>query len=117
MNSEQNNINDTSSGEEKWLAYAHKNRIQAPEDFNQTIWNNVNKKNKRRRLNTLVYAAAACIIIAVSIHSFSSRPQPQSYEEKLALLLEAKSMTTTHNETSQNKKDVIYEDEMIIIYN
>ena len=107
--------NDFDFSEEKtWFSYVEKNRPQAPENFNNTVWENIKKKNKKHRLNTVITLAAACIVLTLSILTLLPKQKVQSDEEKMALLLEARSMIKQPAKATE--KNILYEDNTIRIY-
>lgn len=100
----------------KWFSFINENKKEAPQSLKEGIWSIIEKKQRRRRLNLLISSAAACFLLIISVLSLGPEKE-QSYEEKLALLLEAKSMVAIPNTTSSEVKRIIYEDNMVIIYN
>ena len=116
LNEEQEifNAGSTNSELDPWLNFAKKTRFKAPENLNNSIWEGIqNKRKTNRRIiyGLLATAASVALIISLSVNS----SKKQSYEEKEALLKEALSMFEK-NEPQQEVRNIIYEDELIVIY-
>ena len=118
MNDNINNINPENdfivSDKKTWTDYTREHRPKAPANINKLVWENIQRKNKKSRLTTIVSLTAACLVLAISMISLLPKQQEQSQEEKLALLLEARSMIEQAQATSE--KNILYEDNSICIY-
>lgn len=97
-----------------WLNFAKKTRVKAPENLNDSVWKSIqNKRKASRRIIYGLVATAASVALVISLSVNSSKKQ--SYEEKEALLKEALAMFE-ENEPQQELWNIIYEDEMIVLY-
>ncbi len=99
-----------------WATYVKQNRKNVTSNLSESIWNTIETRKKRKQRYLFgIPAVAASIALWVTI--FTNRPgeQPISDEEKWALLTEALTMfeENTQKDVQQN---IIYEDEMIVIY-
>ncbi len=93
-----------------WFDYLKKSKIQVDSKLKDDIWQTIYKRRNNNRLKIFSAAAAIAFIVLFSISYF--KPREQSFEEKVALLQEAKAMFS--NELPPY--NVIYEDELVIIY-
>ena len=116
LNEEQEvfNAESTNSELEPWLKFAKKTRVKAPENLNHSVWESI--QNKRKTSRRIIYglvatSASLALIISLSVNS----SKKQSYEEKEELLKEALAMFE-ENEPQKEVSNVIYEDELIVIY-
>ena len=108
------NAESKNSELDPWLNFVKKSRVKAPENLNHLVWESI--QNKRKRSRRIIYglvatAASVALIISLSVNS----SKKQSYAEKEALLKEAFAMFE-ENEPQQEIQNIIYEDELIVIY-
>lgn len=99
-----------------WATFVKANKKTAPASFNESLWNAIQtRKNKQRRFTIGLISAAATLFLLVAIPICKIAYEKYSYKQKEMLLSEAYSM---FNEAAQEqaKQNVIYEDELIIIY-
>lgn len=111
-----NNTKDSDPAIETWSAFVKQKKKTAPADLNDSIWNAIQtKKIKKRRLAIRIMSAAASVLLFIFISINHVSTNKMSNDEKEALLNEALTMlaVSEQKETGQN---IIYEDEMIIIY-
>lgn len=110
------NAENSHSISEVWSTFVKRNRIEAPEDFNDKLWKSFQKRNvskHRYKISIVSVAASIILIIALSIGNFGQNEL--SYKEKEALLNEALDMfVEPEHEVTQER--ILYEDEIIIIY-
>lgn len=107
---------DLNIQDEVLFEYLEKKKVPVPENLNDTLWENFKRKNnKTRKLKTLIFSAVASVALFIAFFLIKPIEQEMSYEEKKALLNEAKAMiaNTKKQFISQN---IIYEDELIKIY-
>lgn len=99
---------------EAWASYIDNNRIVTPEDLNKTLWESFEtKKSNKTKLVTIFTAIAASLLLLLTLNGGVWGSQELSFEEKQALLEEAINMFPTQGVDQQ---DIIYENEMIIVY-
>ena len=108
---------DINAPEAEWFRYAAENRKEAPAELEKQIINTLKKtQGVKRRLNTILFSSAAIIVIVVSLALL--RPWQRAemdYERKVALYQEALDMIESAEPESVGK-EIIYEDETMIIY-
>ena len=91
------------------------NKKEAPDNFNQKLWESFNKKIKKPNTFRLrLFSAAASIALIVSIFIYNNNKNEMPVSEKEALLNEAKRMFMASNE--EEKYDVIFENELVVVY-
>lgn len=119
LNEEQflfDNAENSHSISEVWSTFVKRNRIEAPEGFNDKLWNSFQRRTVRKhrfKISVISVAASIILIIALSIGDFGQKEL--SYKEKEALLNEALDMfVEPEHEVTQER--ILYEDETIIIY-
>jgi phospholipase/lecithinase/hemolysin len=99
-----------------WAAFVKANKKKAPANFNEFMWDAIQiRKNKQRRFTIGLISAAATVILLFTIPIYKIVNEKRSYKEKEILLSEAYSMFNDA-EQIQSKQNIIYEDELIIIY-
>jgi len=99
-----------------WAVYVKNNKRKVPVNFNESLWDVIQiKKNRTRRFTIGLVSAAASIILLFTIPIYKIAYENHSYKQKEMLLSEAYSMLNDA-EQKQAKQNVIYEDELIIIY-
>lgn len=99
-----------------WSEFVNNHKAKVPEEFNEELWEKFEPKtNTTRKLFISIASVAATVLLIVTLYfNFNSNQQELSYEEKEALLNQAKDML--FNEDHLAQQDIIYEDETIIIY-
>lgn len=101
---------------EAWSAFVKQKKKAAPADLNNSIWEAIQtKKIKKRRLSIRIMSAAASVLLLFSISINHLSTNKMSIDEKEALLSEALNMLEI-SEQKEIEQNIIYEDEMIIIY-
>lgn len=100
-----------------WLSFIQRNKPTAPEKLKTTVWEAVkNKRSSRHRRRIGIISAAASVLIIVSVFILSPKKNELSSREKETLLNEALNMFKDNSNTIDLSQNVLYEDEMIIIY-
>ncbi|MFC0875856.1 hypothetical protein ACE01N_04640 [Saccharicrinis sp. FJH2] len=100
-----------------WFKYIQRNKHTAPQQFNTSIWEAIQRRRKnKQRLSIGILTAAASVAILLSVFIINPQKNRLSYQEKEAILNEALSMFNAHNTTQQQTQNVLYEDDMIVIY-
>lgn len=109
------NANDLNSPLSHWVSFKKETKKKVPENFNETLWQSFDKKTKPKiKLVKRVLLVAASIVLLVALFPRNNQENTQSFWEKEALLLEAKSM---FSEIEKNKnQDIVFEDDLITIY-
>ena len=92
-------------------------RIKVPKGLEDSMFSLIEQKEAaRRRIITGISSAAAVVIILLStVLLIPGKSEEMDYEEKLAALVEAYSLISP-SETVESEKEILYEDESIIIY-
>lgn len=99
-----------------WSTFVKHKKKNAPADFNDSLWASIQySKMKKRRLTIRIMTTSAAVFLFIFISINHLSTNRISNEKKEALLSEAFSMLSV-SEQKENKLNIIYEDEMIIIY-
>ncbi|WP_339882121.1 hypothetical protein [Polaribacter vadi] len=108
---------DENESEIKILAgFVEENKIETPYNLNDKLWNSFEKKTaKKNRFKIGIFSAAASILLLVSLYFGFLNENELSYNEKEALLNEAKSMFSDA-EVKQTIHNIIIETDFIIVY-
>jgi hypothetical protein len=99
-----------------WATYVKHNRKKGTNHLKESIWHSIETRKKRRqRYLYAIPAAAASIALLVTF--FITKPNEPSItdEEKWALLTEALTMFP-EDTTTDEQRNILYEDETIVIY-
>lgn len=92
------------------------NQIKTPENLNEKLWESFDEKSvKSNKFRIGIYSAAASILLIFSLYFWSFEPNKMTYNEKVVLLNEAKSLfvDTSEKEIISN---IILETDIIIVY-
>ena len=96
--------------------FIEENKIETPYNLNDKLWNSFEKKTaKKNRFKIGIFSAAASILLLVSLYFGFLNENELSYNEKEALLNEAKSMFSDA-EVKQTIHNIIIETDFIIVY-
>lgn len=107
------NTSDTDQALEVWSHYVSKNRHDPPPTLETSLWKKILQKKKQQRLLYGLSGMAASIL-AFLIFWVTPKPSDQmSLSEKRQLLENAQAL---FNEESQPQEEIIYSDELIVIY-
>jgi len=109
---------DDESLETQWFQYVKGKKQNPRTGFNDEIWEDVKKKEKKKQIRKLIIggmAIAASLLFLLFYLRSAPIPETKSLAEKEALLKEALAMFENNTIITTNKK-VLYEDEIIIIY-
>ena len=110
------NVENSGSTIEAWATFVKLTKREAPENFNDTLWDSFqNRTIKKRRFKIGIMSAAASIILLITLFIGIPKQNKLSYNEKKDLLNQALNMFAL-SEQEITKESIIYEDEMIIIY-
>lgn len=97
-----------------WATYVKNNKKEIPKNLNETLWTSFEKKKlNNRKLKIKLFAAAASVLLIVSLFINSIQQKELSNTEKEMLLKEALSMFDTNTKKTKN---IIYENELLLIY-
>tara|TARA_Y100001949_G_scaffold18032_1_gene12804 strand:- start:271 stop:606 length:336 start_codon:yes stop_codon:yes gene_type:complete len=108
MNKEDENIDN-----ELWSLYVEGHKQPIPPGISEKVWAGIRRRKQKRQ--RIMIAASVAASLALLITFFVPANQEQSDAEKRRLLQEALSMFPEEEKTP-NEVDIIYEDDMIIIY-
>ena len=101
---------------EVWATFVRNNKMEAPKNFNDTLWESFqNKRIRKRKIFVGIISAAATVILLISLSITNPQQKGLSYAEKEALLNQALSMVS-NSERAEIPQNIIYENEMLIIY-
>ncbi len=99
-----------------WFGFLKKSKAEAPEGLKDDIWHSIQKKRvKTQRLTISIVSVAASLVFFVSAFIYLNYKK-QTYKQKKALLTEALNMFEQEEGQKPIKQNIIYEDDMIIIY-
>lgn len=102
-----------------WFKYLHHHKIYKPDHFENQIWSAIQAKEQKKTrfiLRTLTIAASAALIITILWLPLPFlKHNAMSDEEKSAILKEVLIMFSSA-EKQTIVKEILYEDESIIIY-
>lgn len=110
------NAEKSKSTIEAWATFVKRNKREAPENLNGTLWESFqNRKIRKRRIITGIISAAASVILIIALFIGNAGQEKLSYSEKEAFLNEALNMFAGIEQT-QTQQNIIYENDLIIIY-
>ena len=110
------NAESLANESQAWFKFIQLNKKKAPKGLQDSIWESIHKKRIiNHRLRVVMLSAAASILLLLSLTIYKPFGNIQSYNEKEALLNQALSMFADP-EQKITKENIIYEDEIIIIY-
>lgn len=100
---------------QKLVTFIKKTKKQAPENFNEKLWDSFEEKTKKpNKYRIGLISAAASLALILSIYMSNNNSNELTIGEKEALLKEAKSMFLATNEEA--KYDVVFENELVVVY-
>ncbi len=104
-------------GNYKWFGFLRAQRRDTPVDLEDKVLEAIDSDmlHKRRIIYRISSTAAILIILLTSVFIKPWQSKEMDYIDKLAVLVEARNMFPVI-ENEQADKEVIYEDETIIIY-
>ncbi|MFK8060764.1 MAG: hypothetical protein AB8B78_11825 [Polaribacter sp.] len=101
---------------QKISTFIKNNKKKSPDNFNEKLWESFEEKTKKpNRFQIGLWAAAASILLLVSISISNYNEDKLTISEKKALLNEAKSMFAASNKTEE-KYDIVFENELVVVY-
>jgi hypothetical protein len=111
------NTNDESEASIKiWSAFVKKNKKEAPENFNNKLWESFEEKTKRsNKFKTGILSAVASIALIFSLFIYNNNQNTLTETEKQALLNEAKNMFIKADEEKVMYRKIL-ENELVIVY-
>jgi len=111
-----NSVNESQSEIRSLSQFIKNNQIKTPENLNEKLWESFDKKSVRKNKSRIgMYSAAASILLLFSLYFWNVKPKEMTYNEKLTLLNEAKSMFVDTPEKEINR-NIILETDLIIVY-
>ncbi len=111
-----NNVGENQPGIEVLSGFVKENKINIPPNLNDTLWKSFEEKTtKNNRFKIGFFSAAASILLLVSLYFGFLNNDELSYDEKQALLNEAKSMFSDA-EVKQTIHNIIIETDFVIVY-
>ena len=106
---------DANSGLQAWSEFLKQNKKPAPAHLRDTIWSAIQRTRRKKRRRTIgILSVAASVLLVISVLIRIPGERELTDEEKAALLKEVNAMFV--NEKNVPEKDILYEDELIIIY-
>ncbi|PQB03160.1 hypothetical protein BST83_17745 [Polaribacter filamentus] len=111
-----NSVNETRSEIANLSQFIKNNQIKTPENLNEELWESFDEKSvKNNKFRIGIYSAAASILLIFSLYFWNFEPNKMTYNEKLALLNEAKSMFADESLKEINHT-IILETDLVIVY-
>ena len=96
--------------------FVKENKINIPPNLNDRLWKSFEEKTtKNNRFKIGFFSAAASVVLLVSLYFGNLNKNELTYNEKEALLNEAKSMFSDA-EVKQTIHNIIIETDFIIVY-
>ena len=101
-----------------YSAFLVDQRVVAPENLQEDILRAIRTRDSRKlRIATVISVAAAILITAIMLTVIKPwQSNEMEYIDKVALLLEARSILSENTADNNTETDIIYEDEEILIY-
>lgn len=98
----------------QWLKILEKRKKNVPQNLNEKLWDTFDKNTQTtRKLPLQMISVAASIVLLVGVVLLNKQEKSLSYQEKKALLDEARSLLV---EEDKNEKEILYDDDLIVIY-
>ena len=95
--------------------YIHEHKTHAPSNFNEDQWKIFQLRQKQRKINRYsIISVAASLIVVVTLFLMKPAGKEMDITEKQAKLNEA--LQLIDNTQQVNENDILYEDELVIIY-
>lgn len=111
-----NHTNKSNPAMSAWFRFVKQCKTKTPENFNEELWNTFEGKTQSNlKLIVGVLTTAASVLLFLALYFGNNKQDTLSYEEKAALLNQAKNMLSEQKQNIANQ-DIIYEDQNIIIY-
>lgn len=111
-----NSKDNTEESIKLWSLFVKKNKLNAPKNLNEKLWDSFEKKDNISNKNKIwLYSAVATIALLVSVYINSVNENSLTNSEKQALLNEAKSMFADSNENNYVNQ-IILESELVVVY-
>ena len=111
-----NSKDNTEESIKLWSLFVKKNKLNAPKNLNEKLWDSFEKKDNIYNKNKIwLYSAVATIALLVSVYINSVNENSLTNSEKQALLNEAKSMFADSNENNYVNQ-IILESELVVVY-
>jgi len=111
-----NNVGENQPEIEVLSNFVKENKINIPPNLNDTLWKSFEEKTtKNNRFKIGFFSAAASIVLLLTLYIGFLNNDELSYDEKQALLNEAKSMFSDA-EVKQTIHNIIIETDFIIVY-
>lgn len=111
-----NSLDTTDESIQKISTFIKNNRKQAPENFNDTLWESFEKRRiKKSRFKIGLISVAASVLFISTLFMNNIKNESLSNEEKEALLKEAKEMFIEFDK-SKPKYSVLVESDLLIVY-
>ena len=111
-----NNVDESEEGIKTWSTFVKNHKKEAPENFNNTLWESFEKRNrKKNKFRIGVLSAAASIVLVFSLYTSNINQNKLTINEKESLLNEAKNMFVVTEQTLARHK-IIIESDLIVVY-
>jgi hypothetical protein len=111
-----NSVNETQPEIANLSQFIKNNQIKTPENLNERLWESFDEKSvKSNKFLIGIYSSAASILLIFSFYFWNFEPNKMTYNEKLVLLNEAKSMFVDPSE-KEIISNIILETDLIIVY-
>jgi hypothetical protein len=111
------NVENLNPTVKPWFKFIKLTKRTAPQHLYGSLWESIQTARiKKRRFTIGIISAAASVIILISLSIFNLGYEKRSFKKKEALLSEALQMFENTDYQVQIEKNIIYEDNMIIIY-
>ena len=105
------------TGMAAWATYVKHKKSKVPQNLNEDLWASFEKKTNTKRRYLYWLTAAVSVLFVLGIWVAQTTEKIQSLAEKKALLEEARSMLAPTPQKMKIENEIIYEDDILIIYN
>ncbi|MEQ8882429.1 MAG: hypothetical protein RLQ12_22490 [Cyclobacteriaceae bacterium] len=99
-----------------WSMFVKAKRINTPDGLKDEILTRIQARTKRRRWLYASTGIAATIVLILAVIFEQQEQDLMTDREKQELLNEALSMFPENSKSSDQEQDIIYEDDLIVIY-
>ncbi len=101
-----------SDNDNAWFEYIQENKNRMPEKLEHSLSSFINKKQQSAKLVRRSILSAAAIVVVVLVSVLLKPPDQMTHKQIIATLEEAYMMI----DKVENDKEVLFEDEALIIY-
>lgn len=110
------NVDESDNGIKTWSTFVNNHKNEAPENFNNTLWESFEQRNsKKNKFKVGILSAAASIVLIFSLYISNINQNKLTINQKKGLLNEAQNMFVIPEQTIASHK-IIIESDLIVVY-